>query len=141
MALTDRELTLQTHSGRLVFASDVLATLVLNAVQSDEALPSVTVPSGFLPSGASIDRVLAGISWRKQVDSSGSENAVDGATQEIQVRDDTPGTYRTAIDIPDNSLATAADATEGGILIIGDNDISWRLQAPTPTNSDGSPPR
>ena len=44
--------------------------------------------------------------------------------QDIQVRSDAPGTFRDAINIPDNSLSTDANATDGGILLVGDNDIS-----------------
>lgn len=106
--------------GRLVFASAVQATVVVNATAGNVSLPDVVV---VLPSGITIDRVIAAVSWRKQVESSTSANAVNVA-QQIQVRDDTPGTFRNAITIADNSLATAASATEGGQTLLGDSDIS-----------------
>lgn len=109
-------------AGRAVYSSQIQATLVLNAVASDESLPSVTVPSSFVPKGTTIRRVTAAISWRKGVESSGSANAVNVA-QNIQVRSDAPGTWRDAIPIPDNALAHAADATEPGSLILGNTDI------------------
>ncbi len=117
-------------AGRLVFASDVQPTVVLtDVVSSDVALPSVTVPSDFLPAGAQIKRVIAGFAWRKQVDSSGLANAVDGA-QDIQVRSDAPGTFRDAINVANNALATGASATEGGEMLLGDNDISVEVAGP-----------
>ena len=110
-------------SGRLVFASDIFATVVLTSVAGNLSLPGVTIPAGAIPSGVDISRVLAGVSWRKQVDSSGVANAINVA-QVIQVRSDAPGTFRNAIDIPNNALATGANSTEGGVMIVGDNDIS-----------------
>lgn len=110
-------------SGRLVFTSDIVATVVLTSVAGDIALPDVIIPAGAIPTGVSINRVLAGVSWRKQVDSSGVANAVNVA-QIIQVRSNAPGTFRDAINIPNNALETALNATEGGVMIVGDNDIS-----------------
>ena len=110
-------------SGRLVFSSSISATVVLTSVAGNLSLPSVTIPSDFLPTTATINRVLAAMSWRKQVDSSGVANAVNVA-QNIQVRSDAPGTFRNAIAIPDNALATGASATDGGALLIGTFDIS-----------------
>ena len=76
-----------------------------------------------LPAGITINRVIAAIAWRKQVDSSAALNAIDG-TQQIQVRDNSPGTFRDAITISDNSMETLASATEGGLMLLGDSDIS-----------------
>jgi hypothetical protein len=110
-------------AGRVVLSSDIQATVVVNAVAADVSLPSVVVPAGFIPTGTSIQRVIAAVSWRKSVESSAVANAVNVA-QNIQVRSDAPGTWRDAINIPDNSLAHDASATEPGFLIPGDNDIS-----------------
>jgi hypothetical protein len=107
---------------RLVFSSDIQATVVLDSSVGDISLPSVTVSEASFPALSKISRVIAAISWRKQVDSSGAVNAIDAA-QNIQVRIDTPGTYTNAISIADNSLSTGASATEGGMLIIGNIDI------------------
>ena len=111
-------------SGRLTFASDLQLTIVVGVAAGDKALPSVTIPAGAIPSGASISRVLAAISYRKSVESSAVANAIAGAGQAVQVRDDTPGVWRDAIDTPDNSLPHVASATEAGYMQIGDNDIS-----------------
>lgn len=107
--------------GRLVYGSAVQATVVLPAVAANQSLPSVTVDN--LPANLTINRVIAAVAWRKQVDSSGSANAVDG-NQQVQVRSDAPGTFRNAITISDNSLSTDASTTEGGIMLLGDSDIS-----------------
>ncbi len=57
------------------------------------------------------------------MDSSAVANAVNVA-QNIQVRSDAPGTFRNAIAVPDNSLATGASGTDGGVLLMGALDIS-----------------
>ncbi len=126
--LTDRELAqIGTSRGsRLVYASAVQPTVVLPAAAASLILPDVVVDS--LPSGITIGRVIAAVSWRKQVDSSGGLNAINTA-QQIQVRDDTPGTFRDAITISDNSLETVASATEGGLMLFGDSDISIEVDA------------
>lgn len=116
--------TATAPSGRLTFASDLQLTVVLGAAAGDKGLPSVTIGAGDIPSGASISRVVAGISYRKSVESSSAPNAIDGAAQAVQVRSDAPGTWRDAIDTPDDSLPHLADATEAGYMQIGDNDIS-----------------
>lgn len=122
-ALTERELTAIGRDGRKLFPGGIDDRIVLPAVAASLVLPSVTIESGDLPSGITIARVIAAVSWRKQVDSSAALNAVNGA-QQIQVRDDTPGTFRNAISIPDNALETVASATEGGIVLFGAIDIS-----------------
>ena len=109
--------------GRLTFSSDIQATVVVNAVAADVALPGVVIPAGAIPPGATISRVLASVTWRKSVESSAAPNAVNGA-QAVQVRSDAPGTWRNAIDLADNSLDHAANATEGGMMLVGDNDLS-----------------
>jgi len=114
------------RGGRLTFASNVQATLTLTAVATTTSLPDVVIPAGAIPPDATISRVTASLLWRKQVDSSGLANAVNVA-QEVQVRDDTPGTWTTAIDIVDNSLATQANGTEGGSVMVGDNDVSGEV--------------
>lgn len=109
-------------SGRRVFASDIAASVAVTAVAGDKTLPSVIIPVGAIPTGVTISRVLAGVAWRKQVDSSAAQNSVNGA-QVVQVRSDAPGTWRNSIDLANGTLLTAASGTEGGQLIIGDNDI------------------
>lgn len=109
---------------RYTFASDMQATVVLPAVAADLVLPSVTIGAGQIAGG--ITRVTAGISWRKQVESSTLANALAGA-QDIQVRSDAPGTFIDAINLADNSLATGASATEGGTMIVGDIDVKGEV--------------
>lgn len=110
-------------AGRITYSSDIQATVVVNSTQSDTSLPDVVVPANPVPSGASIQKVYAAVSWRKSVESSSGANAVNVA-QNIQVRDDSPSAWLDAIDIPDNSLAHAADGIEGGFMLVGDRDVS-----------------
>jgi len=109
-------------TSRQTFSSDLQATVVVNATAADVSLPDVTIPSGSIPEGATFVRVIAAVSWRKSVESSVGANAVNVA-QNIQVRDDTPGTYVDAINIPDNSLAHASEGIEGGFMLVGDENL------------------
>ena len=115
-------------TSRLIFWSDLQPIVVLPAVAANQSLPSVAVDLAIQPGGTSIKRVLAGMSFSKKVDSSAVANAVVGA-QEIQVRSDAPGTFRNAISMPDNVLATASGATEGGLLVVGNHDIAVEVTA------------
>ena len=119
--LTDREIQLVGRGNRLVRGSAGTINLVLPAVAASLVLPSVTV--GGLPSGITIGAVFAAIAWRKQVDSSAVLNAING-TQQVRVRSDAPGTFRDAITMSNAALETVASATEGGMMIWGDSDIS-----------------
>ena len=119
--LTDREFSQSGRGGKLVFAGAVQATVILPAVAASLTLPSVNLSA--LPSGITIDRVIAAIAWRKQVESSAILNAIDGV-QQIQVRSDAPGVFRDAVTISDGSLETLASSTEGGVMLLGDSDIS-----------------
>ena len=110
-------------AGRIVYSSELQATVVLNATAGDKSLPSVVLPTNPVPNGTTIHRVTAAISFRKIVESSGSANATVAA-QDIQVRSDAPGTYIDAIDFPDNSFPVAASATEGGMMVAGDQDLT-----------------
>ncbi len=109
-------------AGRVMFSSDLLPSLVINAVAANAALPDVVVPASFIPAGTTIQRVHCAMSWRKSVESSSVANAVNVA-QTIQVRDDSPSAFVNGINLPDNSLAHAADGVEGGFMLIGDNDV------------------
>lgn len=113
---------LAAKGGRLVFSSDLQATVAITDVAGDKALPAVTIPAGAIPPGATISRVLAAVSWRKQVESGAVAGGLNGA-QVIEV-DKTGGfPAATAINLPDGSLATAASATENGLRVVGDNDL------------------
>jgi hypothetical protein len=119
MALTDREFERLGRANSLVFAGALQATVVLTDTPADRALPSVTLTA---PEGVAISRVFAAVSWRKQVDSSSATNSVAG-NQQIRVRSDAPGPFVDAISIPTGALHTSADATEGGLLVLGAVDI------------------
>lgn len=112
---------LAQKGGRITRSSNLQATVIINASAANKSLPGVVVEAGALPPNATITRVFAGISWRKQTDSSAAPNATVSA-QVIEV-DITGGFGTTAIDIPDDSFATAASASEGGMFLVGDNDI------------------
>jgi hypothetical protein len=128
--LTDREFQRTGRAANsLVFAGELQATVVLTASQQNLALPAVTVT---LTEGVTVVRVVAAFAWRKQVDSSSAPNGVNGANQRVRVRETVSGTFVNAINIPDDSLATGATTTEGGMLIVGTADISGEV------NGDGT---
>lgn len=107
-----------------------IASLAIPAVAADLSFSDVVFPANFLPEGAIIDSVYLMVHWRKQFDSSGAANAVDGAGYAIRVKKST-GAWGAddvvGITFADNSLATDADAVEGGTIIIGDADISGEV--------------
>jgi hypothetical protein len=89
------------------------------------ALPDVVVAD--LPSGVTITRVIAMLMCRAIENTNAAVNAVDVAAGHVEVRDDTPGTWTTAIDIPDNSFGLGGSTREMGTVIFGDNDISGEV--------------
>ncbi len=109
-----------------VFKSKIQATVVVTTTAGDKALPSVTAT---LSSTLTVKRITAAWAWRKAVDSSTSVNAVNGASQDIQVRSDEPGCWTNAIQVTDNSIHTGASATEGGMLVLGDQSIQSEVDA------------
>ncbi|KKN16222.1 hypothetical protein LCGC14_0978150 [marine sediment metagenome] len=104
----------------LDFWSDTQEELLINAAAGDKTLPTVTVAG--LPGGATIVRAVAMFKFRMVENLYAGANAINVA-QHIQVRDDTPGTWRDAISIADNLFNFSEAAREGGDIFIGDHDI------------------
>jgi len=94
---------------------------------ADYNLPNVVVAG--LPTGVTIIRVVAILKIALIKDTSGSDNAINGATTLKVDADSGYGSLVTAIDIPDNSWAVdVSEATErGGDVMIGDNDIKTEV--------------
>ena len=107
-----------------------LASLAISNVAADLTFSDVVIPSGFLPSGATVLSVHLMLKWRKQVDSSGGANAINGASKTIRVKKSS-GSWGTddvvGITFADNQLATDASAAEGGDMIIGSHDVSGEV--------------
>lgn len=104
------------------FWSDLDAALAIDSTAGDESLPNIVVAD--LPAGATVVRAIMMFKYAKRVDSSSGVNKTDAA-QTMSIDSDIARTsVVTAIDIPDDSFHTAADATEGGDVVIGDNDVS-----------------
>jgi len=105
----------------LDFWSDPQEEVSVTSGAGDKALPSVTVED--LPAGATIVRAVAMFKFRMIENTNAAANKLSGA-QNIQVRDDTPGTWRDAINLVDDLFSLAAATREGGDVVVGDNDIS-----------------
>lgn len=116
-ALTD-----QSRAATRRFSSDVMAQIEITSTPTDVSLPSVVVPSNYVPATATVRRVYCAMSYRKSSEDSASPNALAGA-QDIQIRDDSPSAWVDAINLADNSLAHAADGADGGFVVMGDNDV------------------
>ncbi len=114
---------------RLVFSSPITPTIVLTSTQTNFALPSVTLAAQVFPHSRGIRRIYAVVSWRKQGNSGGAFNAVNTTTMKVQVDKTGDATWVNAINIPDNSLQTAATTDEGGPVITGDIDIKSEVDA------------
>jgi len=101
--------------------------VAIPAVAATLSLPTITVAD--LPSGATVVRAIAMVKFRAIENINAAVNKLDGATvaatsQVIQVRDDTPGTWRDAIKFVDDQFGLAALTREGGDVLIGDTDIA-----------------
>lgn len=89
------------------------------------ALPDVVVAD--LPAGITITRSIAMYLFRALENTNAAANAVDVATGHIEVRDDGPGVWTTAINFPDNSFGVAGETREMGTVVLGDNDVSGEV--------------
>lgn len=106
---------------RMDFWSEIDDLISLDSTSGDETLPPVTVAG--IPSGATILRVLAGISIGEFEDTSTSENKVVLAgTEHIQV-DKSGGTFIDAIKLLAGQWLTPASGRRGGAVQIGNLDI------------------
>lgn len=102
------------------FWSDVDDVIDLPAVAAPSTFPSVVV-SG-LPSGVTLDRVVAMVKVRAiENTNGGGPNGINGA-QVLQVQKGA-GAWATAINLADNQWLVAASTRESGDVLIGDNDV------------------
>jgi len=122
---------LNTRQGRMLCTMDFWSTpqeeLGIPGAAATQTLPSVTVAD--LPAGATIVHAIAIVKFRMIDNINVGANKLDGATvaatsQVIQVRDDTPGTWRDAINFVDDQFSLAASTREGGDVLIGSIDIA-----------------
>jgi len=103
------------------FWSSPQEEVALTNVAGDKALPDVVVAD--LPSGATIVRAIAMFKFRMVEETSSGVNKLNGA-QEIQVRDDSPSAWIDAINFVDDLFTLAANAREGGDVVLGAIDVS-----------------
>lgn len=127
---------LKASKGRQLFSMDFWSApqeeIIIPAVAGTLTLPTVTVAD--LPAGATITRAIAMVKFRIIENTNAGANKLDGATvaatsQVIQVRDDTPGTWRDAITFVDDQFGIAASTREGGDVLIGNTDIAVEVDA------------
>ena len=95
--------------------------VAVTGTATDISMPSVTIAS--LPSGATVNKVIALVKFRVIEDTSGSANKLSGA-QNIQVKKSTSSTWVDAIALIDDLFGIAASTREGGDAIIGLTDVS-----------------
>ena len=123
--------TIITSQGRQLFSLDFWSEfdeeVQVAAAAGTLALANVTVAD--LPAGATVVRAIAMFKCRMIENIYAGVNKLDGATvattsQVIQVRDDTPGTWRDAINFVDDQFTLADTAREGGDVLIGQVDIA-----------------
>lgn len=122
---------LKASKGRQLFCMDFWSApqeeVSIPAIAATLSLPNVIVAD--LPAGAIVVRAIALVKFRAIENTNVSANNLDGATvatisQVIQVRDDTPGTWRDAITFVNNQFGLAASTREGNDTLIGDTDIA-----------------
>jgi hypothetical protein len=103
------------------------AEVEIDAAGETKELPSVTVEG--IPDGATILRAVAMFKFRMIENTNAGDNrlnggTVPGASQVIQVRDDTPGAWGDAISFVDRQYGVEGETREGGDVCIGSIDIS-----------------
>ena len=115
------------HLFSMDFWSNAQEEISVATAAATKTMPDVTVAG--LPSGATVARAIAIFKFRMIENTSGAANSLNGATiastsQVIQVRADTPGTWRDAIKFVDTQFGIAALLREGGDVLIGDTDVA-----------------
>lgn len=111
--------------------SDPVEEVAVAAAAGTLALPDVTVADLNL---GTVVRVIAMFKARVVENTNVAVNSLDGATvastsQVIQVRDDTPGTWRDAINFVDDQFSLAASTREGGDILMGQINIAVEVDA------------
>jgi len=106
------------HLTPLDFWGDPIASVAISTSTAVKSLGTITVPT--LPTGATIWKVQLIGFISNIVDSSGSDNAINGAVT-IQVQDDGGGSWTNAYDIVDNAFAVdqSEGPSRGGVPIVG----------------------
>jgi hypothetical protein len=117
------------------FFSDMQASVTLDDTgTSDVSLPSVTIASGDLPTGHTINAVFCHLKYGSRKDTSTTDNAING-TQYIQVKEHVAGSYTNAIKIIDNGLPIDVSEANvmGGDVIFGNIDVVTEVAAENKT--------
>jgi hypothetical protein len=114
-----------------LFFSDMQASVTLDDLGiTDVSLPSVTIATGDLPTGATLDTVYCHLKYGSRKDTSTADNAVNG-DQYVQVKESVSGSYTNAVKIIDNGLPI--DVSEvtvmGGDVIFGNIDVVAEVAA------------
>ena len=109
------------------FWSEPIEEVQINGAGITVALPGI--PLDGIPSGASILRAIAMFKFRMVENTNAAANklnggTVPGASQVMQVRDGTPGSWIDAINFADNLFGLEGQTREGGDVCIGSVDIS-----------------
>ena len=116
---------IKTKKHMLLFYSTMQASLTIPAVAANQALPSVEIKSGAIPTDATKDEVYCHFLFGSLKDKSGSDNMLDGA-QYLKVKKTAGGTYTNAILFADNTLPI--DVSEGTVrgsgMVYGNLDVS-----------------
>ena len=109
------------------FWSDPVEEKAVTDAQVTAAVGAAVVIAG-LPAGATIVRAIVMMKFRMVENTNAAENSLDcTAVQPIQVNDSAPTGWVTAIDFVDEQFKIAATTREGGDVLIGDNDVSARV--------------
>lgn len=117
------------------FASDTQASVTLDdSGTADVSLPSVTIATGDLPTGHTIDVVYCHLKYGSRKDTSTVDNAIAG-TQYVQVKEHSAGSYINAVKIIDNGLAIDVSQADvmGGDVILGNIDTIAQVDAENQT--------
>jgi len=106
--------------------SAMVASLEFTNVAADKDFPSVVVPSGLLPTGATVVGAFLILKWRKMMEDSGAVNYINAASKAIRAKVST-GAWGTddivAMTMTNGMWVVAASSTDGGDCLISNEDI------------------
>ncbi len=112
------------------FWSDIVEEIAVTATQSTIAISGGNVVVADLPSGATIVRAIAMMKFRMVENTNVAANKLDAAAALPMQVDDVANTgFLTCIDFVDDAFGMAATTREVGDTIMGDIDISARIDA------------
>ena len=114
--------------------SSYAAQVVLTNVAGNKTLPTITIPAGFIPAGATVVHGLLVVKFSGRENTAASVNSISGS-QSIQVEKAVGGSYINAFSFIGGEYSTAVgalisgNAEAAGDVLMGNADIVAQIPA------------